>query len=72
MRKRKIYDGDFKARVVIEAIQGVREVADLAKDYDLHPNQIKNWKCQFLKKAKYVLEDRRLRRREAEPSVCNL
>jgi hypothetical protein len=34
---------------------------ELAKRYCLHPNLIKNWKSVFMKRAKYVLADRRQR-----------
>ena len=51
MKKRKTYTGDFKAKVVLELICNGKGLPDLAAQYDLHPNQIKNWKSQFLKQA---------------------
>jgi len=59
MKKRNVYSGDFKAKVVLEAIQGNNNLEELAKRYCLHPNLIKNWKSMFMKRAKYVLADRR-------------
>jgi|WetSurMetagenome_2_1015567.scaffolds.fasta_scaffold20520_3 transposase len=59
MDKRRIYEGAFKARVVTEYLAGKSSLADLAKKYELHPNQIKNWKSLLLKRACYVLEDGR-------------
>jgi transposase-like protein len=59
MKKRNVYSGDFKAKVVLEAIQGNNSLEELAKRYCLHPNLIKNWKSMFMKRAKYVLADRR-------------
>ena len=59
MKKRNVYSGDFKAKVVLEAIQGNNSLEELAKRHCLHPNLIKNWKSMFMKRAKYVLADRR-------------
>ena len=59
VRKRKIYDGAFKAKVVLEWINGKSSLNELADEYDLHPNQIKNWKSTLFKKASVVLEDKR-------------
>ena len=59
MKKRNVYSGDFKAKVVLEAIKGNNSLEELANQYCLHPNLIKNWKSMFMKRAKYVLEDRR-------------
>jgi transposase len=57
--KRKTYDGQFKARIVSEWINGKRGLNELAEFYDVHPNQIKNWKSIFFKRASYILEDKR-------------
>lgn len=59
MSKRKIYTGEFKAMVVLDYIQGKKSLIELANLYDVHPNQIKNWKSFFLKQAIQVFEDRR-------------
>ena len=42
MKKRNIYTGSFKFNVVVELLQGNKSLAELAHEYDLHPNQIKN------------------------------
>jgi transposase len=60
MKARKRYTGEFKARVVAEYIKGEKNLAELATAYQVHPNQIKNWKSILLKHANEVLEDRRL------------
>jgi|GEM_PF-1228687 len=57
--KRKSYDGLFKARIVSEWINGKRSLNELTEFYDVHPNQIKNWKSILLKRASLVLEDKR-------------
>ena len=57
--KRKTYEGLFKARVVSEWINGRRSLDELANQYSIHPNQIKNWKSLLMKGAGQVLDDKR-------------
>lgn len=59
MRKRRTYTGEFKAKIVIELIRGRKSLTELAAQYKLHPNQIKNWKSVFLKQASIIFEDKR-------------
>ena len=60
MGKRKLYDGAFKLKVVLEYIEGYKSLSEIAYEYNLHPNQIKNWKSLLIKQAGSVLGDRRL------------
>ncbi len=59
MKKRKTYTGVFKAKVVLELINNKISLPELAARYDLHPNQIKNWKSQFFKQAVAIFDDKR-------------
>lgn len=59
MTIRNTYSGAFKAHILRELINGERSLFDLAEKYDLHPNQIKNWKSALLRQAHLVLEDKR-------------
>jgi transposase-like protein len=42
--KRRRHDPAFKARVAIEALSGAKTLAQIAKEYDLHPMQVSEWK----------------------------
>jgi transposase-like protein len=64
MKKRNTYSGSFKAKVVLELIRGERGLTELADQYRVHPNQIKNWKSRLLKQAPCVLEDKRRARKK--------
>jgi transposase-like protein len=63
MKTRKVYLGEFKARVVLELLRGKKNLSELAAEYELHPNQIKNWKSYFLKQAPVIFEDKRISKR---------
>jgi transposase len=53
-RSKRKFSADFKAKVVIEALKEHTTIEDLAKKYELHPNQISQWKKEFLNKAPSV------------------
>jgi len=53
-RQRKHYDANFKVRVVLATLQDGKTLAELASEFEVHPNQIRNWKTEFLEKASEV------------------
>ena len=42
--KRKRHDPEFKARVALEALKGVKTIQQIAKDFEVHPVQVSDWK----------------------------
>jgi len=46
-RPRRNHTPTFKAKVAIAAIKGDRTLAELAEQFDVHPNQITAWKAQL-------------------------
>jgi transposase len=55
-RKRRNHAPAFKAQVALAAMKGDRTLAELAQQYDLHPNQITDWKTQLLERASQVFD----------------
>lgn len=55
-RTRRDHSPAFKAKVALAAIQGHRTLAELAQQFDVHPNQIQDWKQQLVAKAENVFE----------------
>ena len=47
-QKRKRHSGEFKAKVALEAVKGLKTSSELAKEYLVHPTQISQWKRQLL------------------------
>ena len=50
-KKRRRFSNEFKAKVALEAIREQMTLAELASKYDVHPNQISNWKKELLSSA---------------------
>ena len=46
--KRHNYSAQFKAKVALAADKGDKTIAELASEFDIHPNQITQWKKQLL------------------------
>jgi len=46
--KRKVYSADFKAKLVLEILEGEKTIIEIASKYEIIPNNLKNWKKQFL------------------------
>ena len=45
---RKTFTSEFKAKVALEAIKGYKTTNELAREYQVHPNVISNWKKEVL------------------------
>jgi transposase-like protein len=56
--KRK-HSAAFKAKVALAAIAGDKTLAELAQQFEVHPNQITNWKRQLSKQAADIFDKAR-------------
>ena len=55
-RPRRNHTPVFKSRVALAAIKGDKTVAELSQQFDVHSNQITQWKNQLLERAGVVFE----------------
>ena len=58
-RPRRNHTPAFKAKVALAAIKGERTLAELAQQFDVHANQITQWRSQLLEGAADVFGDAR-------------
>ncbi|MDC7256410.1 MULTISPECIES: IS3 family transposase [Shinella] len=63
-RPRRNHSPAFKAKVALAAIRGEQTLVELSQQFDVHANQIKQWKDQLLEGATGVFGDET----KAEPS----
>ena len=50
-RPRRNHTPAFKSKVALAAVRGEQTLGELAQHFDVHPNQIKQWRDQLLKGA---------------------
>lgn len=55
-RTRRKFKADFKAKVALEALKERETLSELAKRFELHPNQISQWKREFIENAGKAFE----------------
>jgi transposase-like protein len=53
-RPRRNHAAVFKAKVVLAALKGEKTLSELAEQFDIHANQITQWKSQLLEGAAVV------------------
>jgi len=58
-RTRKSFSNDFKAKVPLEAIHGVKTLNEIAQEYGVHPAQVCKWKKELQKQAASLFEMKR-------------
>ncbi len=56
-RKRRNHSPTFKGQVAIAALKGDKTLAELAQQFDVHPNQIADWKMQLMERSAQVFGD---------------
>jgi len=71
-RERRNHSPKFKAKVAVAALKGDRTLAELAQQFDVHPNQIQDWKARVVHQAEHLFENGTHGRREPEKEVKEL
>ena len=65
-RKRERFTPEFKAEVVIEALNSKSSEAELCRQHNITEEQLSQWKRQFLENAATVFESNR---KQSDPST---
>lgn len=60
-KQRKNYSSEFKVKVALEAIKGQKTLNEIASQYEVHPNQVTQWKKQALDGLPELFSQRRVR-----------
>jgi transposase len=68
-KQRKSYTAAFKVKIALEAIKGQRTINEIATHYDVHPNQVTQWKKQAIESLPDVFSTRRERDAQGEEAL---
>ena len=55
-RTRRNHTGSFKAKVALSALRGDKTLTEIAQQYEVHPNQVTEWKRQLAERAADVFD----------------
>lgn len=53
------YTPEYKAKLVLEVIQGERELNEIAAENSINPNMLRNWKNEFIANASRAFDEAR-------------
>ena len=71
-KTRRKFTSEFKTKVAIEALKERYSLSELAERFELHPNQISQWKQEFLEKSKDVFDKKLTKPKEEEVDLDKL
>lgn len=71
-RTRRNHSAAYKAKVALAALKGDKTLAELSQQFDVHVNQITQWKSQLLERASEVFTTAAERTEATGPSVKEL
>ena len=58
-KKRKVHSAEFKAKVGLEAVRGVKTINEISQEFGVHPVQISQWKKEIQTQCKALFEGKR-------------
>jgi transposase-like protein len=68
---RRKHSPSFKAKVALEALRGEKTIAELASQYEIHPNQILQWKKTLAEQATGIFENKHVKKPKDEKALVN-
>ena len=71
-KKRRQYSPQFKSKVAIEAVQGVKTVPELSSQHNVHPTLINQWKRQLLENASHLFDAGQSSKETAEDTAAQV
>lgn len=63
--KRRTHSPEFKARIALEALKGIKPIHQIAADNEIHPVQVSQWKKELQERMAELFERKNARSDEA-------
>ena len=61
-RHRRKHSSEFKARVALEAVKGLKTMSEIASEYEIHPVMVGNWKKEMLEHLPELFDNKNTRK----------
>jgi transposase len=58
-KKRKVHSAEFKAKVGLEAVRGIKTIIEISQEFGVHPVQVSQWKKENQTQCKTLFEGKR-------------
>lgn len=58
-KKRKVHTAEFKSKVGLEAVRGVKTITEIAQAYGVHPVLVGQWKKEILERSVALFDTKR-------------
>jgi transposase-like protein len=71
-RPRRNHTAAFKAKVALAALKGDKTLAELAQQFDVHPNQIAEWKSRLQERAAGVFGEEKSESETSQADVTRM
>jgi transposase-like protein len=65
-RKRRTHSPEFKARIAMEALKGIKPIHEIASENEIHPVQVSQWKKELQDRIAEIFERKNGRSQEAD------
>ena len=61
-KHRRKHSAEFKARVALETIMGLKTISEIAAEFEIHPAMVSNWKKEMLERLPEIFETQSTRK----------
>ncbi len=55
-KKRRTHSAEFKAKIGLEAVRGVKTINEIAQEHNVHPQLVTQWKKEILENASALFD----------------
>jgi transposase-like protein len=67
--QRKKHSAEFKAKVALEALKGLKTINEIASEVQVHPTQINLWKKQLAEELPSIFANSRGQKQKSEEDL---
>ena len=65
-KQRRKHTPEFKARIALEAIRGVKTISEIAAEFEIHPVMVGNWKKEMLENLPSLFEQKNAKKEKKD------